>query len=100
MKIYTGNSVSSTSTIKLYDKDKKLLSTTSTVGVLTIVEITDDTYFVEINAGSQNLEVREIELQGSRSTSSEYVPIISINEGDWAAEKIATIKYYNEEYDK
>ena len=98
LKIYTGNSVSSTSTIKLYDKDKKLLSTTSTVGVLTIVEITDDTYFVEINAGSQNLEVREIELQGSRSTSSEYVPIISINEGDWAAEKIATIKYYNEEY--
>ena len=98
IKIYTGNTVSNTSTIKMYDKNKTLLSTTETVGVLTIVEIPENTYYVEINAGSQNLEVREIELQGSRKLIGEYTPIIKINEGGWAAEKVATITYYNEEY--
>ena len=99
IKVYTGNTVSNTSTIKMYDKNKTLLSTTETVGVLTIVEIPESTYYVEINAGSQNLEVREIELQGSRKLIGEYTPIISINEGGWAAEKVATITYYNEEYE-
>ena len=98
IKIYTGNTVSNTSRIKMYDKNKTLLGETETISILTIVEIPENTYYVEINAGSQNIEVREIELQGSRNTGSEYVPIISINEGYWAAEKIATIKYYNEEY--
>ena len=98
IKIYTGNIVSNTSTIKMYDKNKTLLSTTETVGVLTIVEIPENTYYVEINSGSQNLEIREIELQGSRKLIGEYTPIIKINEGGWAAEKVATITYYNEEY--
>ncbi len=98
IKIYTGNTVSNTSTIKMYDKNKTLLSTTETVGVLTIVEIPENTYYVEINSGSQNLEIREIELQGSRKLQEEYTPIIKINEGGWAAEKVATITYYNEEY--
>ena len=99
IKIYTGNTVSNTSTIKMYDKNKTLLSTTETVGVLTIVEIPENTYYVEINSGSQNLEIREIELQGSRKLQEEYTPIIKINEGGWAAEKVATITYYNEEYE-
>ena len=98
IKIYTGNTVSNTSIIKMYDKNKTLLSTTETVGVLTIVEIPENTYYVEINSGSQNLEIREIELQGSRKLQEEYTPIIKINEGGWAAEKVATITYYNEEY--
>ncbi len=98
IKIYTGNTVSTTSTIKMYDKNKTLLSTTETVGVLTIVEIPEDTYYVEINSGSDALEVREIELQGSRNLIGEYTPIIKINEGGWAPEKVATITYYNEEY--
>ena len=99
IKIYTGNTVSNTSTIKMYDKNKTLLSTTETVGVLTIVEIPENTYYVEINSGSDVLEVREIELQGSRKLQEEYTPIIKINEGGWAAEKVATITYYNEEYE-
>ena len=98
IKIYTGNNVSSTSTIKLYDKDKNLLSTIETRNVLTIVEIQNDTYYVEINSGSDVLEIREIELQGNRKLLEEYTPIISINEGGWASEKIATIKYYNDVY--
>ena len=98
IKIYTGNTVSNTSTIKMYDKNKALLSTTETVGVLTIVEIPENTYYVEINSGSATLEIREIELQGSRKLQEEYTPIIKINEGGWAAEKVATITYYNEEY--
>ena len=98
IKIYTGNTVSNTSTIKMYDKNKTLLSTTETVGVLTIVEIPENTYYAEINSGSQNLEIKEIELQGSRKLQEEYTPIIKINEGGWAAEKVATITYYNEEY--
>ncbi len=99
IKIYTGNTVSNTSTIKMYDKNKTLLSTTETVGVLTIVEIPENTYYVEINSGSDVLEIREIELQGSRKLQEEYTPIIKINEGGWAAEKVATITYYNEEYE-
>ena len=98
IKIYTGNTVSNTSTIKMYDKNKTLLSTTETVGVLTIVEIPENTYYVEINSGNDVLEIREIELQGSRKLQEEYTPIIKINEGGWAAEKVATITYYNEEY--
>ena len=98
IKIYTGNTVSNTSTIKMYDKNKTLLSTTETVGVLTIVEIPENTYYVEINSGNDVLEIREIELQGSRKLQEEYTPIIKINEGGWAAEKVATINYYNEEY--
>ena len=99
IKIYTGNTVSNTSTIKMYDKNKTLLSTTETVGVLTIVEILENTYYVEINSGNDVLEIREIELQGSRKLQEEYTPIIKINEGGWAPEKIATITYYNEEYE-
>ena len=98
VKIYTGSSVSTTSTIKLYDKDKKLLDTITTVGVVTIVEFKEDTYFVEINAGSAVLEIKEIELIGERYINDEYTPIISIDESKWAAEKIATIKYYSDEY--
>ena len=98
IKIYTGNNVSSTSTIKLYDKNKTLLNTIETKDVLTIVEVLNDTYYVEINSGSSTLEVREIELRGEREIFEEYTPIISINEGGWASEKIATIKYYNDEY--
>ena len=98
VKIYTGSSVSTTSTIKLYDKDKKLLDTITTVGVVTIVEFKEDTYFVEINAGSAALEIKEIELIGERYINDEYTPIISIDESKWAAEKIATIKYYSDEY--
>ena len=99
IKIYTGNTVSNTSTIKMYDKNKTLLSTTETVGVLTIVEIPENTYYVEINSGNDVLEIREIELQGSRKLIGEYTPIIKINESGWAAEKVATITYYNEEYE-
>ena len=99
IKIYTGNTVSNTSTIKMYDKNKTLLSTTETVGVLTIVEIPENTYYVEISSGNDVLEIREIELQGSRKLIGEYTPIIKISEGGWAAEKVATITYYNEEYE-
>ena len=99
IKIYTGNTVSSTSTIKMYDKNKTLLSTTEAVGVLTIVEIPENTYYVEINSGNDVLEIREIELQGSRKLIGKYTPIIIINEGGWAPEKVATITYYNEEYE-
>ena len=98
IKIYTGNTVSNTSRIKMYDKKKTLLSETETISILTIVEIPENTYYVEINSGSQNLEIREIELQGGRKLQEEYTPIIKINEGGWAAEKVATITYYNEEY--
>ena len=98
IKIYTGSNISSTSTIKLYDKNKNLLNTVETKDVLTIVEILSDTYYVEINSGSSTLEVREIELRGQREIFEEYTPIISIDEAGWAAEKIATIKYYSDEY--
>ncbi len=98
LKIYTGVSVSNTSTIKLYDKDKKLLNEIPTVAVLTIANIEDGTYYVEINSGSGTLDVREISLQNENFINDQHTPIISISESGWAAEKVATIKYYSNEY--
>ncbi len=98
LKIYTGVSVSNTSTIKLYDKDKKLLNEIPTVAVLTIANIEDGTYYVEINSGSGTLDVREISLQNENFINDLHTPIISISESGWAAEKVATVKYYSDEY--
>ena len=99
IKIYTGSSVAANSTINVYDKNKKLLTSRPTVAVLTVLEVEEDAYLVEIAAGSSALAVREISLVSEgREIDSSYVPKITIDEANWALSKIATIKYYTEEY--
>ena len=99
IKIYTGSSVAANSTINVYDKNKKLLTSRPTVAVLTVLEVEEDAYLVEIAAGSSALAVREISLVSEgREIDSSYVPKITIDEANWALSKVATVKYYTEEY--
>ena len=99
IKIYTGSRVAANSTINVYDKNKKLLTSRPTVAVLTVLEVEEDAYLVEIAAGSSALAVREISLVSEgREIDSSYVPKITIDEANWALSKIATVKYYTEEY--
>ena len=98
IKIYTGTTVANNAEIRLYDKDKNLLTKTNMVKVLSMIEVVDNAYYVEISSGSSSLDVREISLQTEKTIYEEYTPMIEINDSKWTAEKIVTISYYSNEY--
>jgi len=100
VRVYT-NTQDTTSTIKVYSKEGKELTTTQVVNPVTVFEIPEDGYKVAITAGTTSLQVKEISLrEESVIIDEDLVPVISIDNTDWSIEKVVNIKYLEGNYTK